>query len=208
MKKLSLNLSFWLVTLMSVLAGCSKSEITPTQPTAAAINQDAAITGYMVKGYMFLREPGPFGLGHTGVGYEVREMSGTKVTKVYTYCGGVEGVNSYPVIRPGDPNGGWVRYHLSNNVSMLSTMRSYGYTKYKFEKGFRNVSLANLNGAKDMIRYFPNRGYRVGENNCANAVYEVLSWVSAPGLLLPYFNWAPRDQFNKLMNGWSGAVVL
>ena len=208
MKKFSLNLSFWLVTLMAVMAGCSKSEVTPDQPTAAAATHDAVVTGYKVKSYMFLREPGPFGLGHTGVGYEVREMSGTTVTKVYTYCGGVEGMNSYPVILPGDPNGGWVVYQLNNNVSMLSAMRGKGYTKYKYEVGFRDISLYNLNGASNMIRYFPYRGYRVAENNCANAVYDVLAWVNAPGLLEPYFNWAPRDQFNKLMYGWSGAVWL
>ena len=99
MKKFSLNLSFWLVTLMSVLAGCSKSEVTPDQPAAAAITQDS----YRVKGYIFLREPEPFRLGHTGVGYEVREMSGTTIAKVYTYCGGVEGMNSCPFINVGYP---------------------------------------------------------------------------------------------------------
>ena len=208
MKKLSLNLSFWLVTLMSVLAGCSKTDVTPTQPTAAAITHDAIVTGYKVKGYMFLREPGPFGLGHTGLGYEVREMSGTTVTKVYTYTGGVEGRDNLPFINIGDINGGWVVYHLTNNSSMITAMRAKGYTKYKYEVGFRDIPLANLNGARDMIRYFPYRGYSVVNNNCANAVYDVLSWIAAPGLAWPETNWAPRDQFNKSMTGWSGAVAL
>ena len=208
MKKLSLNFSFWLVTLMSVLAGCSKSAVTPAQPTASATTHDAVVTGYKVKGYMFLREPGPFGLGHTGVGYEVREMSGTTVTKVYTYCGGVEGMNNSPFIGVGYPNGGWVVYNLNSNASMITAMRAKGYTSYKYEVGFRNIPLANLNGASNMIRYFPNRGYGVAENNCANAVYDVLSWIAAPGLAWPETNWAPRDQFNKSMTGWSGAVRL
>ena len=208
MKNLSLTLSLWLVTLMAVLTGCSKTDVTPDQPTSKAATQDAVVTGYMVKGYMFLREPGPFGLGHTAVGYEVREMSGSTVTKVYTYCGGIENGGGWPFVSLGGDNGGWLNYDLTNNASMLSRMRAKNYTSYKYEVGFRSISLSNLNGASNMIHYFPYRGYSVGENNCANAVYDVLSWLSAPGLAWPITNWAPRDQFNKSMTGWSGAVRM
>lgn len=208
MKKITLNISLFLVTLMAVLSGCSKTDVSPQAPGAAAQSHDAIVTGYMVKTYMFLREPGPFGLGHTAVGYEVRELSGSTVTKVYTYCGGVEGNNSYPFISPGQYNGGWLNYDLTNNVSMLSRMRSRGYTSYKYEVTFRSIDLARLNGASNMIHYFPYRGYGVAENNCANAVYDVLTWLNAPGLVAPFFNWAPRDQFNKIPYGWSGAVRM
>lgn|GEM_PF-2168963 len=213
-KKLSLNLSFWLVTLMSVLAGCSKTEVTPAQPSPTATTHDAVITGYKVKGYIFLRMPGPVvlgvALGHTAVGYEVREMSGTTVTKVYTYCGAVENPSGAPVVVPGGFNGGWVKYDLNGNAAMMAHMRARNYTSYKFEQAFRDIALSDLNGASNMIRYFPYRGYRVAENNCADAAYDVLSWVRAPGLKIPYFNWKPVDQYNgmALNSGWSSSRAL
>ncbi len=208
MKKISLNIALFLFSLTAVLSGCSKTDIAPQEPGAAAKTTDAVITAYLVKSYMFVRTPGPFGLGHTGVGYEVREMSGSTVTKVYTYCGAVENSGGSLVVPAGGNNGGWLAYDLTNNASMLNRMRSRGYTAYKYEVGFRNIPLANLNGAYNMLHYFPYRGYSVGDNNCSDATYQVLSWLAAPGLMLPYFNWKPIDQYNKTMAGWSGSNRL
>lgn len=210
MQKLSLNLSLLLVTLMSVLAGCSKTDVSPAAPTAKSTTQNAVVTSFLVKGYIFIRLPGPLGLGHTGVGYEVREMSGSTITKVYTYCGAVENPNGGGLVPAGGYNGGWVNYDLTNNAGMMSRMRAKGYTNYKFEQAFRPVAQSDLTGASDMIRYFPYRGYALAENNCANATYDVLSWVRAPGLKDPFWNWKPVDQYNGMAinSGWSGSYQL
>ena len=209
MKKISLNFALLFLTLTAMLSGCSKTDVTPDQPTANAATQDAVVTAFLVKSYLFVRTPGPFGLGHTAVGYEVREMSGSTVSKTYTYCGGVENLGGIPFVPAGGNNDGWLKYHdLSNNVPMLNLMRAKGYTAYKCEVGFRNIPQAHLTGAGNMLRYFPYRGYSVGDNNCSDATYQVLSWLSAPNLMLPFFNWRPIDQYNKTMVGWSGSNRL
>ena len=155
MKKIYLNLSLLLLTLMAGLSGCSKTDVNPDQPGAKSTTQDAVVTGYMVKAYMFLREPGPFGLGHTALGYEVRELSGSTITKVYTYCGGIENGGGLPFVSPGDNNGGWLNYDLTNNVSMLSRMRSRGYTSYKYVANFSSTSLTNLNKRQQRAAQLP-----------------------------------------------------
>ena len=210
MKKIHLNLALVLVTLFAALSGCSKKDVVPQAPETAAKSQDAIVTAYLVKGYIFIRLPGPFGLGHTGVGYEVREMSGSTVTKVYTYCGAVENPDGSALVPAGGYNGGWLNYDLTNNASMLSRMRAKGYTNYKFEQSFRYIALSDLTGASNMIHYFPYRGYSLAENNCSNAAYDVLSWVRAPGLKDPFYNWKPIDQYNGMAinSGWSGSYSL
>lgn len=213
MKKLSLNLTALFSMLLMLLAGCSKTDVAPKDGASATNTQDAtAPLTFVVKSYIFLRMPGPTILGqqagHTGVGYEVREMRGSTITKVYTYCGGVENSGGSPFVSPGGDNGGWVQYNLTSNTAMMSKMRSMGYQSYKFETGFRSIAQSDLNGAANMIRYFPYRGYAFADNNCANAVYQVLEWLRAPGVAWPETNWFPKDQFNKTVTGWSGARAL
>jgi hypothetical protein len=208
MKKLHLNLILVLLTLSAALSGCSKTDVTPQQPAAAAKGQDATITAFLVKSYLFVRLPGPFNLGHTAVGYEVREMSGSTVTKVYTYCGGVENPGGSPLVPVGGYNGGWLNYDLNSNASMLNRMRSRNYTAYKFETAFRSVPQAWLNQASNILQYFPYRGYSVAENNCSDATYQVLAQLDARGLVSPYYNWAPKDQYNKTVTGWSSSRAL
>ncbi|MBD2769841.1 hypothetical protein IC235_18280 [Hymenobacter sp. BT664] len=209
MKNFSLKSVLSLFTFIAVLSGCSKKDVAPQQPEAAVTTQDAVVTSYMVKGYLFVRLPGPFNLGHTGVGYEVREMSGTKVSRTYTYCGGVEGYASLPVIPRGVNNGGWNQFGYTNNATMLRTMRApYGYTAYKFERAFRTVTLAQIHRAEGIINGFAARGYNVSGNNCMNASYEVLQALGAPGMAWPLTNWAPKDQYSRTVNGWSGSNSL
>lgn len=209
MKNFALKSALSLFTFVAVLSGCSKTDVAPQDPQAAATTQDAVITGYKVKGYLFVRLPGPFNLGHTGVGYEVREMSGTNVVRTYTYCGGVEGNANLPYIVPGQNNGGWNRFGYTNNVTMLNTMRSpYKYTAYKFERTFHDVTLAQIHRAEGIINGFPSRGYNVNGNNCMNAAYQVLSALGAPGMAWPLTNWAPKDQYNQTVTGWSSSVGL
>jgi len=209
MKKITLNFALCLLTLLSVLSGCSKKDVAPATPGSASLSNDAVITSYMVKGYLFVRLPGPFNLGHTGVGYEVREMSGSTVLRTYTRFGGVEGYNNLPYISAGSNNGGWSGVGYTNNVSMLNTMRSpYGYTAYKFEAGFRTVTSTQLQNAANIINRFPLRGYNVSGNNCMNAAYEVLKAVNAPGMAWPSTNWAPKDQYNNTVTGWSTSRAL
>lgn len=208
MKKISINITLLLLTLMSVLSGCSKNDVTPGQPNASAHAQDAVVTAFLVKSYLFVRTPGPFGLGHTALAYEVREMSGSTVSKVYTYCGGVENPGGQPNVAAGADNGGWLNYDLNSNVAMLNRMRGRGYTAYKFEVGFRNVAQSTLTNASNILHNFPYRGYSVFNNNCSNATYEVLSSLGAPGLAQPTTNWAPLAQYNKTTTGWSGSNTL
>lgn len=217
MKKLTLNLATLFSLLLLLLTGCSKTDVAPQDAGSAKAAQDATLPlTFMVKSYIFLRMPGPviFGqqAGHTGVGYEVREMRGSTVTKVYTYCGGVEGGSwgpvSAPFVGPGGNNGGWVQYNLDSNAEMLSKMRGMSYSSYKFETSFHSISQSDLTGAANMIRYFPYRGYAFADNNCANAVYQVLEWLRVPGVAWPETNWFPKKQFADTSTGWSGARGL
>lgn len=134
----------------------------------------------MVKIYLFLRLPGPFGLGHTGVGYEVREMSGSAVIRAYSFYGGVENPGGSAVVVAGLNNGGWSGFGANGNVEMLGAMRAKGYTNYKFEAAFRPVDPWRLDQAWRSLSRFPQRGYSVQGNNCMNASYEVLVQLGAP----------------------------
>lgn len=209
MKKLSHKFALLLLTLTAVLSGCSKTDVAPQVPAATPATGDAVATTYMAKGYLFVRLPGPMGLGHTGVGYEIREMRGTTITRTYTYCGGVEGWNNLSYIAPGLPNGGWNQFGYTNNISMLNVMRSpNGYTNYKFSVAFRAVTLTQIHRAEGVINNFSRRGYNVNGNNCMNAAYEVLNALSMPGMAWPSTNWFPRDQYSNTVTGWSGSRTL
>jgi hypothetical protein len=74
-------------------------------PTGEA--QAATVTGYKAKGYIFLREPGPFGLGHVGVGYEYRTYYSDGTYRATYVYGGVENPNAIYSVPAGSYNGGW-----------------------------------------------------------------------------------------------------
>lgn len=227
MKKLSLHLLL-LLTLAAGISSCQKTELEPKAPGNATATQNLAYWTVESRcGYLFLRTPGPFNLGHTGVGFILKYTwydPATQVTTVrYTpYCGGVENPKGTPVIAPGLPNGGWFNSGGGGNNNteadavefLKSSMKQKGYTKYKHELSGGSTLLPSDtdqgNAARNIIAKFPNRGYNVVGNNCMDASYEVLQALGVSGMASPKTDWRPTQQFNSTgrRGGWSDASNL
>jgi hypothetical protein len=159
---------------------------------------------YSIKRYVFSRSNGANGLGHVGVGVEIRT---TNPTTVRYYNGAVENFNATFQILPGDDNSGWFRINTDYN-SMLLNFTSRNYNYLKFEKSFKNVTKQKaLNTVNEVLR-LPNRGFSLVGNNCMNATYDVLNQGGGLFLPLPSISvalYAPNAWFGTLvsLNGWS-----
>lgn len=190
------------------------AEMLKTVKNTQEINKDAdffvdnskAYT-YKAKSYIFIRLPGPFGLGHAGVGFEYRKYSGSTLVEVRYYYGAIEGYNNQSYIKPGNYNGGWWAY-ASTGQNMYSVMKSYtyGYTGVKYTTSFFDVTSTQVNNAINVIKNFPYRGYNVSGNNCMNASYDVLRALGTPNLQWPSTNWFPKDWYNNHKKGWSASI--
>jgi hypothetical protein len=236
MKKLSLNLLL-LLSLAAGISSCQKTEVEPKAPASVTAAQDVSVTTYTSrKAYLFLRTPGPFGLGHTGVGYIlVRKVydpaTQSSKTNYVAFCGGVENPSAKPFVKPGQTgNGGWFETKiivatpgrdpfLDANSYIREHMKLKGYNRMKYEvvksqTVQHTVRLAEgnnvYNEAGNVIRNFPTRGYALARNNCMNAAYDVLAALGAPGVATPDQNWTPTDQFENTGNGggWSPSYIL
>ena len=229
MKKLSFNLLL-LLSLAAGISSCQKTEVDPKAPGSVTGSQDAS--GYQKdiarKAYLFLRTPGPFGAGHTGVGFIIeKELYNAHYNKTmyryWAYCGGVENPNAIPLIAPGQTgNGGWSARTMHHSASeaaawMKKRMKIEGYTQYKCEflKGAPNglVPLAEGNTVEHnafwgIMNQFPTRGYALNGNNCMNASFEVLQALGASSVALPGANWTPNWQFNNTGKDGSWLVPL
>lgn len=160
---------------------------------------------YSIKRYVFSRSSGAGGLGHVGVGVEIRT---TNPTTVRYYNGAVENTTGSPATLPGGNNGGWYRINTDYN-GMLLNFTSRGYNFLKFEKSFKNVTKQRALNTVNEVMYLPNRGYLLAGNNCMNATYDVLNqggglFIPAPAVTAVLY--APNVWFNSLTTGlgWSG----
>ena len=160
---------------------------------------------YSIKRYVFSRSGAAGGLGHVGVGVEIRT---TNPTTVRYYNGAVENSTGSFAVLPGGNNGGW--YGINTSYSgMLLNFTSRGYNFIKFTQSFHNVTKQRALNTVNEVMYLPNRGYLLGGNNCMNATYDVLN--QGGGLFIPAPTasvalYAPNVWFNSLTTGlgWSG----
>jgi hypothetical protein len=176
-------------------------------PTGEA--KAATITSYKAKGYIFLREPGPFGLGHVGVGYEFRTYYSDGTYRATYVYGGVENPGGIYSVPAGSYNGGW--FAEGSYDGMMRAMRAYGYTQYKFTASFFSTTTGREATAYGKASNFGGRGYLVAGNNCMNATYDVLYALGTPNLRAPSNvpDWSPRWWFwNGITTGWSSARAL
>ncbi len=160
---------------------------------------------YSIKRYVFSRSNGAGGLGHVGVGVEIRT---TNPTTVRFYNGAVENSTGSFGVLPGGNNGGWYIINTSYSA-MLNNFTSRGYNYIKSTKSFTNVTKQRALNTVNEVMYLPNRGYLLAGNNCMNATYDVLN--QGGGLFIPLPNaaaafYAPNVWFNSLTIGlgWSG----
>ncbi len=215
MKNLFTKLNVFLLLGTSLfLTNCSTNseEVVTAPQKAVAIEAPTAklATTYSIKRYVFNRSAGANGLGHVGVGLEVRT---TNPTAVYFYGGGVENEKSSFVILPGGNNYGWA-YSFSSNAALLSYCKNTkGYNGYKFETSFKTITYNRYVNIINELNYLPGRGYSLLGNNCMNAVYDVLN--QGGGLFIPaptasVLLYAPNTWYFSLTPaiGWSGSVSL
>jgi hypothetical protein len=204
-----------LLTSAALFTNCSNESIEDIKSPENVATADHSFAGratttYTIKRYVFNRAAGANGLGHVGVGFEIRTAN---PTGVFYYYGGVENNNASAYILPGNLNYGWYRL-TSTGADMFSVMKNtYGYNRYKFEQTFKNLSLNQVNNSIYEIKRFPLRGYLLAANNCMNATYDVLYqggglWVPAPSTNPGYY--APNIWYASLLTsqGWSNNVNL
>jgi hypothetical protein len=225
MKKLSLKVlaALSVFTLLLSISSCSNDE-QPT-PTINAVEnlQETVVAAspaentarlldagtYSIKRYVFVKTSGASGLGHVGVGVEIRT---TNPTTVRYYNGSVENGKSSFIILPGGFNDGWYRINTDYN-GMLNNFTTRGYNYLKFTQTFTNVTKQRALNTVNEIMYLPNRGYSLAGNNCINAVYDVLNQGGGLFVYPPTANpvtYAPNIWFNALYtsNGWSNQYAM
>jgi hypothetical protein len=225
MKKLSLKVlaALSVFTLLLSISSCSNDE--EPIPTINAVEnlQEIVVADspdentarlldagtYSIKRYVFSRSSGAGGLGHVGVGVEIRT---TNPTTVRYYNGAVENERSSFLVLPGGNNGGWYRINTDYN-GMLNNFTSRGYNFIKFTKSFTNVTKQRALNTVNEVMYLPGRGYLLAGNNCMNATYDVLN--QGGGLFIPAPTasaalYAPNVWFNSLVTGigWSGQAGI
>ena len=216
MKNLFTKLSVCLLMASSLfLTSCSTNSdeiLTASEKNnTLEVSSGKLATTYTIKRYVFNRESAVGGLGHVGVGFEVRT---TNPTSVIYYYGGVENSKGSPAVGLGGANGGWWGTTASGSIMFSVMKNTYGYSRYKFEKAFMNISTTRVTNSINEIKYFPNRGYLLLGNNCMNASYDVLN--QGGGLILPNptiatsLAYIPNNWYNLFVsfNGWSGSVNL
>lgn len=214
MKKITMNFVMLLLALVGFMSSCSQNEeVTPQ--TAGGRNENgglkttSAIT-YQVKRYIFQRPSGANGLGHVGVGFEVRTFNGgTTPTNITYYYGAVENSSAAFTVPRNGYNAGWWTT-TSSGASMLGIMRnSYGYTNYKYT-GFVPLTATGRTNGINKIMDFPARGYALATNNCMNATYDVLIALNVSGATVawPSTNYFPNGWYNNTTNGWSASTAL
>lgn len=197
---LSLSISSCSIDEEPVLTANTVDEL-PVENAARLIDAQT----YSIKRYVFSRSSGAGGLGHVGVGVEIRT---TNPTTVRYYNGAVENERASFAILPGGNNGGWYRINTDYNSMLLNfTSRRYNYVK--FTKSFQTVSKTRALNTVNEVMKIPNRGYLLAGNNCMNATYDVLN--QGGGLFIPAPTasavlYAPNVWFNSLTTtiGWSG----
>ena len=173
-------------------------------------NANKLETTWTIKRYVFNRSNGANGLGHVGVGLEIRSAN---PTAVYFYGGGVENEKGSFAILPGSNNFGWA-YSFASNAALLSYVKNTkGYNRYKFESSFKTITYQRVVNTINELNYLPNRGYLLAGNNCMNAVYDVLN--QGGGLFIPAPTasaalYAPNTWYGSLINqiGWSNSANL
>ena len=204
-----------LLALVGFMSSCSQNEeVTPQ--AAGGRNENGGLkttlaNTYQVKRYIFQRPNGANGLGHVGVGFEVRIFNnGTLVSTTY-YYGGVENSSASLNVPRNGNNGGWYRTSTSG-ATMLNTMKNapYNYVNYKFTASFSSSTSSNIGNGINKISDFPYRGYFLAGNNCMNATYDVLTSMNLTGASVawPSTNYAPNGWYNNTTNGWSASTAL
>ena len=220
MKNLSLKVLAVLsvFTLLLSISSCSNDE--EPIPTANTVQNLQEVKGndlpvenaarlldagtYSIKRYVFSRSGAAGGLGHVGVGVEIRT---TNPTTVRFYNGAVENSTGSFGVSPGGDNGGWYRINTSYSA-MLLNFTSRGYDYIKFTSSFHNVTKQRALNTVNEVMYLPYRGYLLAGNNCMNATFDVLN--QGGGLFIPGptstgFVYAPNVWFNSLISpSWSG----
>ncbi len=218
MKKFTNNVAIVLFSVFLMMS-CSAPEVEQTQEqtvtestlSSSAINTNlpAPVTiTYKVKQYIFQRPAAAFGLGHVGVGFEVRTYTNGVQSNITYYYGGVENAGGSAIVLPGGNNGGWSGY-TSTGASMFSIMKNtYGYKNYKYKTAFTALSATQRNNGYAKLANFPNRGYVLATNNCMNACWDVLWEIGTQNVAWVENNYFPNDWYNRSTLNWSGSVAL
>jgi hypothetical protein len=223
MKKFSHKIALLLLSIFLTFS-CSTPEIeniqnqntqlkseTKLNSRSQSVNQIAPVTiTYTVKQYIFQRPDGASGLGHVGVGYEVRTFSSGVQVSVTYYYGSVENSGGAMVVIPFyQNNGGWMST-CATGATMLNTMKSaaYGYKNYKYRTSFSALSSTQRANAYSKISFFPNRGYSLAGNNCMNAAWDVLWELGTPNVAWVQTNYFPNGWYNNCTVGWSASTAL
>jgi hypothetical protein len=215
MRKITLNFVMLLLALVGFMSGCSqKEEIIPQNAGGRNENGGLKTTSsvtFQVKRYIFQRPNGANGLGHVGVGFEVRRFSNGALSNVTYYYGGVENSSASLRVPRNGNNGGWWRTTTSG-ATMLNTMKNapYNYVNYKFTANFASATSTNVVNGTNKIADFPFRGYFLAGNNCMNATYDVLTSMGLTGASVawPSTNYFPNGWYNATTNGWSTSRAL
>ena len=215
MKKITLNFVMLLLALVGFMSSCSQNEeVTPQAAGGRNENdgaqQNSTIT-YTVKRYIFQRPNGANGLGHVGVGFEVRAFFGVTLLNTTYYYGGVENSSASLIVPRNGKNDGWYR-EATSGAAMLNTMKNapYYYVNYKFTANFESASSTSINNGIAKIKDFPARGYFLAGNNCMNATYDVLTSMNLSGASVawPSTNYFPNGWYNATTTGWSTSRAL
>ena len=219
MKKITSQIAIILFSVFLILS-CSTPEIEQNQSSQVInqtalsaksqnLNQSAPVTiSYTVKQYIFQRPAAAFGLGHVGVGFEVRTYTNGVQSNITYYYGGVENAGGQAIVLPGGNNGGWSGY-TATGAAMFSIMKNtYGYVNYKFKTSFTALSAAQRNNGYAKLANFPNRGYVLATNNCMNACWDVLWEIGTQNVAWVENNYFPNDWYNRCTANWSGSVAL
>jgi hypothetical protein len=209
MKKITLNFVMLLLALVGFMSSCSQNEEVTPQQTAGGRNEPN--NTYTVKRYIFQRPNGANGLGHVGVGFEVRAFNGPRLLSTTYYYGGVENFSASLIVPRNGNNGGWWRT-TSSSATMLNTMKNapYNYVNYKFTVDFASASPQSVDNGIAKIKDFPARGYFLAGNNCMNATYDVLTSMNLTGASVawPSTNYFPNGWYNGTTTGWSTSRAL
>jgi hypothetical protein len=190
---------------------CSTEEVQNETSDTKSVNENEISAqrlldagSYSIKRYVFSRSTGAGGLGHVGVGVEIRT---TNPTTVRYYCGAVENESASFIVLPGGNNGGWYQIKTSYE-GMFNEFKNRRYNYLKFTKSFQNVTKQRALNTVNEVMYLPGRGYSLAGNNCMNATYDVLN--QGGGLFIPAPTataalYAPNVWFNSLATtiGWS-----
>jgi hypothetical protein len=205
------QITFSIVLLL--IFGCSTDEMQTENSESATSNGSTErlldAGSYTIKRYVFSRSSGANGLGHVGVGVEIRTSNPTTVRY---YAGAVENSSASLFVPIGGNNGGWATVKTSF-AGMYNEFTARGYNYYKFTKSFTNVTKQRALNTVNEINYLPGRGYLLAGNNCMNATYDVLN--QGGGLFIPAPSasaalYAPNVWFNSLLTsiGWSNQVSM